>query len=129
MRNNKSRQEFLSGVTFVVNQIKLYGEKISEETVVATVLRSLTPKYDHVAAAAAIEESKDLSVFSFDELMSSLQAHDARMNRSTENVEEKAFQVKRKTFTQKDKSDNFVARGRGRGGFRGRGHGRGRRRG
>ena len=67
-------------------------EKISEELIVAKVLRSLTSKYDHIAAA--IEESKDLSVFSFDELVGFLQAHDARMNRSFEKIEEKAFQVK-----------------------------------
>ncbi|GJY14605.1 hypothetical protein Tco_0385027 [Tanacetum coccineum] len=38
-----------------------------DETVVAKVLRSLTPKFDHVVAA--IEEFKDLSLLSFDELM------------------------------------------------------------
>nr|GEU38680.1 DUF4219 domain-containing protein/UBN2 domain-containing protein [Tanacetum cinerariifolium] len=53
---------------------------ISDETVVAKVLRSLTLKFDHVVAA--IEESKDLSKFSFDELMGSLQAHEAQINKS-----------------------------------------------
>ncbi|GJU61667.1 hypothetical protein Tco_1243502 [Tanacetum coccineum] len=52
----------------------------------------LHPKFDHVVAA--IEESKDLSVFSFDELMGSLQAHEARINRNTNKEEEKAFQIR-----------------------------------
>ncbi|GAV79032.1 UBN2 domain-containing protein, partial [Cephalotus follicularis] len=76
MKNVETVQDFLSRVTPIVSQMKSYGEEISDETVVAKVLRSLTPKFDHVVAA--IEESKDLSVFSFDELMGSLQAHEAR---------------------------------------------------
>jgi len=35
-----------------------------------------------------------MSNISFDELMGSLQAHDARLNKSTEKHEEKAFHVK-----------------------------------
>ncbi|KAJ7957630.1 Retrovirus-related Pol polyprotein from transposon TNT 1-94 [Quillaja saponaria] len=42
----------------------------------------------------AIEESKDLSIFSFDELKGYFQAHEARLNRSNEKNEEKAFLVK-----------------------------------
>ncbi|KAL6324297.1 hypothetical protein AAG906_007415 [Vitis piasezkii] len=37
--------------------MRSYGEDILDQTVVAKVLRSLTPKFDHVVAA--IEESKD----------------------------------------------------------------------
>lgn len=46
--------------------MKSYGEEISYATIVAKTFRSLTLKFDHVVAA--IEESKDLSNFSFDEL-------------------------------------------------------------
>ncbi|CAL5363087.1 unnamed protein product [Camellia sinensis] len=102
--------------------MRSYGEKISDETVVAKVLRSLTPKFDHVVAA--IEESKDLSVFSFDELMGSLQAHETRINRSLEKNEEKAFQVK-DIVTKAAEGDSSTSRGHGRGGFRGRGRGYG----
>ncbi|GKG35387.1 hypothetical protein Tco_0440541 [Tanacetum coccineum] len=67
MKGNESVQDYLARVSTIVSQMKSYGEKITDETVVSIVLRSLTPKFDHVVAA--IEESKDLSVLSFDELM------------------------------------------------------------
>ncbi|KAL4353579.1 hypothetical protein GQ457_06G019510 [Hibiscus cannabinus] len=99
----------------------------NDETIVAKILRSLTKKFDHVVAA--IEESKDLSVFSVDELMGSLQSHEARINRSTEKSEEHAFQVK-ETFMSQGNNERSTNNNRGRGGFRGgRGYGRGRGRG
>ncbi|KAK2977519.1 hypothetical protein RJ640_029403 [Escallonia rubra] len=122
MKSGESIADFLSRAMAIVSQMRSYGEKISDETVVAKVLRSLTPKFDHVVAA--IEESKDLSFFSFDELMGSLQAHESRINRSLEKNEEKAFQVK-ETVTRTAEAQSATFRGRGRGGFRGRGRGRG----
>ncbi|KAK3034952.1 hypothetical protein RJ639_032352 [Escallonia herrerae] len=99
MKSDESVQDFLSRVSDIVSQMKSYGEKLEDEIVVAKVLRSLTTKFDHVVAA--IEESKDLSIFSFDELMGSLQAHEARMNWS---AEEKAFQAKEESYRQNDES-------------------------
>ena len=45
--------------------MKSKGEKIINETAVCKVLRSLTPKFEHVVAV--IEESSNLSAYSFDE--------------------------------------------------------------
>ncbi|KAA0045239.1 putative gag-pol polyprotein, identical [Cucumis melo var. makuwa] len=70
--------------------MQTYGETIKDQTIVEKVLRSLTPKFDHVVVA--IEESKNLSTFTFIELMGSLEAHESRINRSMERNEEKAFQ-------------------------------------
>nr|GEX87700.1 UBN2 domain-containing protein [Tanacetum cinerariifolium] len=116
MKHNESVQDFLARVSSVVSQMKAYGDKISDEIVVAKVLRSLPAKFDHVVAA--IEESKDLSTFSFDELMGSLQAHKARINRSNTHGEERAFQTRGES-----ESLNQHVRGRGRGSYRGRGRG------
>ncbi|KAH0636333.1 hypothetical protein KY290_036765 [Solanum tuberosum] len=87
------KQEYLGEqkVSGIVNHMKTYGENVSNEMVVSKSLRSLTKGFDHVVAA--IEESKDLSTYNFDELMSSLLAHEVRIRRSYEKVEEKAFQV------------------------------------
>jgi hypothetical protein len=52
---------------------------MEEKIVVAKVLRSLTPMFDHVIAA--IEKSKNLDVYFFDKLMGSLQTHESRMSK------------------------------------------------
>ncbi|KAK2994884.1 hypothetical protein RJ640_002760 [Escallonia rubra] len=62
---------------------KEFQGSIKDEIVVVKVLRSLTTKLDHVVAT--IEESKDVCIFLFDELMDSLQAHEARMNSGCSN--------------------------------------------
>ena len=46
--NGKLVADFLSRAMTIVNQMHTYGEKISDETIVAKVLRTLTPKFDHV---------------------------------------------------------------------------------
>ena len=59
MKSGESVQDFLSRAAAIVNQMRAYGEEVSNQTIVATVLRSLTPKFDHVVAL--IEESMDLA--------------------------------------------------------------------
>ena len=116
--NGKSIADFLSIAMTIVSQMRTYGKKISDETIVAKVLRSLTPKFDHVVAA--IEEAKDLSILSVYELMGSLQAHEARINRSSERNEKKALQVKETTNHENNERENIhlAGRSRGRGEFR-----------
>ncbi|KAJ0041455.1 hypothetical protein Pint_28225 [Pistacia integerrima] len=90
VQNNEYVLDYLSHVSILVNKMKSYGEKIT------------------------VEESHDLSDFSFDELMSSLQAHEERLNRSHDKNEEKAFQVKVES-SQKGKAENFSEKKQGRG--------------
>ncbi|KAG8655170.1 hypothetical protein MANES_04G013102v8 [Manihot esculenta] len=89
--------------------MRSYREEISNQTIIAKVLRSLTLKFDHVVAA--IEESKDLATYSFDELMGSLQSYEARLCKSDEKNEEKVFYVKGKAASKRC----------GKGGYRDRG--------
>ena len=79
MKETESVKDFNSRVAEIVNQIKSYGDTIQEQKLVEKILWSLPQKFDHVAAA--IEESKDLSVLTMYELMGSLEAHEGRMSR------------------------------------------------
>ncbi|XP_024965256.1 uncharacterized protein LOC112505607, partial [Cynara cardunculus var. scolymus] len=116
MKNQETIQEYLARISSTVCQIRAYGDKITDETVVGKILRRLPSKFDHVVAA--IEESKDLSTYTVDELMGSLQTHEVRINRSTTREEDQAFTI------QEDNLRFSPNKGRGRGSSRGRGHGR-----
>ncbi|XP_037492803.1 uncharacterized protein LOC105643764 [Jatropha curcas] len=130
MGDSESVQAYLSRASKIISQMRAYGEKITDETVVLKLLRSLSPKFDHLRSlspkfdhvVAAIEESKDLSAYSFDDLMGSLQAHESRINKSSTKIEEKAFQVKGESSYSKS-HDKVSNRGNFRGGYRGRGRG------
>ncbi|XP_074266058.1 uncharacterized protein LOC141588518 [Silene latifolia] len=122
MGDKETVQSYLSKVTEIVGQMRSYGEKIDNETIVSKVLRSLNGDWSHIVPA--IEESKDLSTYSFDALMGSLLAHESRMKQGVIKMEEKAFQVNEDS-SYKGQTNNYGNQGRGRGGFRG-GHSRGR---
>jgi hypothetical protein len=51
----------------VVNQLRIHGEKIEDQKIVEKVLRSLPKKIEMVFIA--IQESKDISKLSFEELV------------------------------------------------------------
>ncbi|XP_026434300.1 uncharacterized protein LOC113331871 [Papaver somniferum] len=90
----KEKFEGTDKTIMTVNAMRAYGEEISDQKIVEKVLRSLPHKYDHVFAA--IEESKDLSKYTFNDLMGSLQAHEQRLNRlENEEFEEKALWEKK----------------------------------
>jgi gag-polypeptide of LTR copia-type/Domain of unknown function (DUF4219) len=101
MKPDESIQTFLTRVQNVVNQMKVLGGTMTDETVVSKVLRSLKPDFDHVVAA--IEEFKDLTNYSLTELTGSLQTHESRLRRREEVIGEQAFYVR-----------GDVMRGRGR---------------
>jgi len=73
------------------------------------VLRSLPPKFDHIVAA--IEEFKDLSKLTVTELTGSLQAHEERLRRFSDQPLEQAFQAKLR-FSNNGDSKNEVSHGR-----------------
>lgn len=54
IEESESVADFFTRVTRLVNQIKMCGEVLTSSSVVAKLLRSLLPKFDHVVVA--IEE-------------------------------------------------------------------------
>lgn len=129
-QNFETIQDYCSRVVSIVNQIRGLGYKLGAEEVVAKVLRSLHPKFDFVAVV--IEETKDITTLTLDELSGSLQAHELRVNRSGVKVGERALHVKgeatgssyNKGATSSSGNTWGESRGRGRPFARSRGRGR-----
>ncbi|XP_058784690.1 uncharacterized protein LOC131659529 [Vicia villosa] len=78
MEDKETINDYVTRITRLVNQIKSCGETILEQNVVSKILRSLTSRFDNIVVA--IEESNDLMSLSKDELQSSLEAHEQRMD-------------------------------------------------
>lgn len=54
-------QYFLFREMTIVRQMRSYKDKITDQIIITKILRSLTPKFDHVVPS--IEESKDFLIF------------------------------------------------------------------
>ena len=78
MEDSENISDFFTRVTKLVNQIKTCGETLTTRAVVSKILRSLAPKFDHIVVA--IEEGKDLSKLTKEELQGTLESHEQRMN-------------------------------------------------
>ncbi|XP_074374408.1 uncharacterized protein LOC141714811 [Apium graveolens] len=124
MKNSENIGEFVTRLKAVTNEMKRNGESLDDVRVMEKLLRSLMRKFDYVVTS--IEESKDLSTISIDELVGSLQAHEQRMNQYDDaNHLEKALQSKVSICDSSGSSSSARGRGGFRGGYRG-GRGRGR---
>jgi hypothetical protein len=87
----------------VVNTIRGIGEELDESLVVQKVLRSLLLKYD--AKVSAIEENRDLTKMTMDELHGTLMAYEMRTGTESDQTNnEAAFKAIKKT---KDKDNDL----------------------
>ena len=66
MKDTDTVDSFNTHVIGLINQIKSHGETIEDIKAVEKVLRIIPPKFDTLVVT--LEESKDLSRFSLDEL-------------------------------------------------------------
>nr|KYP42102.1 Retrovirus-related Pol polyprotein from transposon TNT 1-94 [Cajanus cajan] len=112
MKEGESVNEYIARILVITNKMKANGEDLKDFAIVEKILRSMTPKFNYVVCS--IEESKDTSMLSLDELQSSLLVHEQRMSNTVH--EEQALKVTH--------GNQYAGRGRGRGGFGGRGRGR-----
>ncbi|XP_039134173.1 uncharacterized protein LOC120271553 [Dioscorea cayenensis subsp. rotundata] len=87
MKDGETVREFADKVMNVVNRVCLLGEELTDQRVVEKVLVSLPERFEH--KIASLEDSKDLTVMSVGELVSSLQAveqrqkHEKKMRKSS----------------------------------------------
>ncbi|KAK8916408.1 hypothetical protein KSP39_PZI022184 [Platanthera zijinensis] len=116
MKENESVKDFVSRIMCIVNQIRSLGDKLKDKKIAPKILRCLPPKFDPIVTT--IEETKNIKTLCLTELMGSLQAHEERLKRGSEPLEQ-AFQTKTKLSQDKPayKSTKPNQRGRGRGRF------------
>ncbi|KAL0316877.1 UNVERIFIED_CONTAM: Retrovirus-related Pol polyprotein from transposon TNT 1-94 [Sesamum radiatum] len=107
MKDSETIDEYYTKVRELVNQLKAYGEDISEKRVVEKLLISVTEKYDPIVTT--IEETKDIITLTVTELVGSLEAYEKRRSRREENSLENAFQSKLNMRSQNSnrKEENF----------------------
>lgn len=74
MKDNESILDFHKRASTLINQSRINGETMEEQKIMEKILRSLPTKFNLVFIS--IEEAKDLSTLSVDELMGSLQTHE-----------------------------------------------------
>ncbi|KAG6393809.1 hypothetical protein SASPL_144383 [Salvia splendens] len=67
MKNGEYVADFLSRAMAAVSQMRSCGDKITDQTIVEKVLRSLTPKFDHVVAAMKNQRTYRISLQQEDE--------------------------------------------------------------
>ena len=73
----------------MVNKLSQNGESLLSNRVVEKILRSLTDNFENIVCA--IEESKDLSTLTVEELEGSLEAYEQRMKKKKEESLEQAL--------------------------------------
>lgn len=119
MKEDEGITEYFGRVMTTTNEMRNFGEEMTDVQVVEKILRSLTEKFNYVVCS--IEESKDTDEISVDELQSSLLVHEQKFAKRSN--EDQVLRV------ESESSGGSGSRGRGRGrgqSFRGRGRGRGR---
>ncbi|XP_026441609.1 uncharacterized protein LOC113340747 [Papaver somniferum] len=89
VKAGESVNGYFSRTLTIVNKMRQHKGMVSDEDVVENILRSMTQNFAYVVCS--IEESKDLSTLSIDELQSNLLVHEQRINAHVD--EEHALKV------------------------------------
>nr|KYP40213.1 hypothetical protein KK1_038469 [Cajanus cajan] len=92
MKESEGVSDYIIRFQTMVNQLNQNGETLTDVRVVEKILRSLTDSFENVICA--IEESKDLTMITVDELAESLEAHEQRKKKKEEEILEQALQIK-----------------------------------
>ena len=79
MKENENLNDYFSRFMELINQMKSYGDSIDDDQIVEKVLISILVKFDPVVAV--IENKKDLSTLSVQELMGALKSYEQRLVR------------------------------------------------
>ena len=85
MKDIKLVESFFTQLIGLINQIKSHEESIDDRRVVEKGRRRLPPKFEYLVVT--LEENKDLSQFTIDELQDSLINPEHKINRLNTSLE------------------------------------------
>ena len=92
MSDQESIGEFFSRILAITNQMNAYDDKQSDLGIIDKVLRTLTPRFDHIVVA--IEQGQNLEEMKIEELQGILEAQEMRLNeRNSQRSAEQAMQA------------------------------------
>ncbi|XP_019459946.1 PREDICTED: uncharacterized protein LOC109359706 [Lupinus angustifolius] len=112
MEPNERIAQYFNRVNSHTNAMKANGEKMTNQTIVEKILRTLSPKFDHIVVA--IEESKKIDELKIMDLQGSLEAHEQRiLEISTEKPMEQALQAQTTRRGGYGSRGGQMSRGRG----------------
>ncbi|XXG80208.1 hypothetical protein AAC387_Pa09g1134 [Persea americana] len=95
MKQGELVNDYFSRTMAIASKMRLHGDTMTDVTIVEKILRSMTPKFDYVVCS--IKELNDIDELLVDELQSSLQVHEQKVNRS--NITEEQA-LKASTFAE-----------------------------
>ena len=85
MKDREPVDSFYTRIIGLISQWKSTGENIEERITIEKTFRSFPPKFESLAMT--LEENKDLSHFTIDELQASLINHKHKISRSNTSLE------------------------------------------
>ena len=92
MKNSETVEEYSSKIPYVVNQMKIYGDSISDQWVVEKILLLMPAKFDPIIST--IEQSKDISKLIVAKSLGALEAQEKKEKLREEGSSEGAFPSK-----------------------------------
>jgi len=110
MSDQESVAEYFTRMLTLTNQMKNYGDKIKYTIIVDKILRTSTPRFDHIVVA--IEQGRDLEGMKVEELQGILEAQDMRLNeRNSLRSSNQALQAQTYKGNSSDKGINKKGKG------------------
>ena len=106
MRDNDYIIEFNSQIPTLINQLKSNEEDYGEQRIVEKTLRSFPQNYDNLVMT--IEDAKDLTTLTMDDLMKILQTHEHQINRSAITSQEQSFKAQENSRGSEEEETDLV---------------------
>ena len=104
MKQNEPIGEMFTRFSEITNSLQALGKGYPQSDLVRKILRSLTPEWEK--KTTAIEEAKDLSNYSFEDLIGNLTSYEVQMREKENEKTLNKKSIALKTTTDSEDSEN-----------------------